>query len=509
VYNADFPGPDGGAWYSGLGSYQRRYVRIPSSLLMSAEAALFGGRAAAWIAVSVALHVANCLLGFRLLQRWLGDPARAALVTGLVGLHPAMANPVSWVACQGYLMAGFGALAAANCLEAWQRSGSARALAGVAGFALWSISSYEVAIALPLLLLLFDAWRRRRAGAARPAGSTAVLAAALLPLYAVYAALVWWNFRDVTHSDASYRASPAEFLLVAVGDFSNYLVKSVVGQPPGYEAVYGLVGHPLVAALLAAGAVALLLRFARREETLVGVLIYLAFLAPPLLSRAGVSFTNLPTTRQLYLPLAGLAIVLGVVLRRPLGRRGLALGALACALLAGWQWLLAPGPELAALHGQAGRMVRAHLDAAAPGATVLVVGQSSCAYDVRFDAGSRPVHDLVPTGRSGALPRLSRAGPRTLVAQSDEPFAIPSFSAPPPGTGIRLPFERPRLLETGEQRIPVGVVQAPRSAGGEPRELRFLLDRPLDDYVILAIQGCQRVQRIGFGVPPPPRAHSK
>jgi hypothetical protein len=507
VYNAEFPGRDGGAWYSGLGSYQRRYVRIPSSLLMSAEAALFGGRAFAWIAVSVALHALNCLLGFRLLRRWLGDPARAALVTCLVGLHPAMAIPVSWVACQGYLMAAFGALAAAGCLDAWQRSGARLALAGTSVFALWSISSYEVAIALPLLLLLFDAWRRARsrAGSAAPlAGSAWTLRAALLPLYAVYAGLVCWNFRDVTHSDASYRAPLGEFLLLTIGDFSNYLVKSVVGQPPGYEALYGWIGHPLVAALLLAAAAALLLRCARREETWLGVVLYLAFLAPPLLSRAGVSFTNLPSTRQLYLPLSGVAVVLGVLFARPLGRRGLALGGLACGLLAAWQWALAPGPELAELHRRAGRAVQAHLAGAPRDATLLVVGHSSCGYDVRFDAAGRSVYDLVPAGRSGELPRLARAGPRTLLVESAEGLPIPSFTPPPPGSGVRLPFERPRVLDSGEQRIAVGVVQMPGGAARDSavHELRFVLDEPVDRYVILTVQGCHRVQRVGFGRSP-------
>ena len=116
AFDASFPGQSGGQWYSGVAPYERHYVRLAPSALMSLEAAVFGSSASDFKTVSLLLHLINCLLGLRLLAGWLGLE-KAAAITALVGLHPVVSQPVSWVACQPILIAMLATLLALTALE--------------------------------------------------------------------------------------------------------------------------------------------------------------------------------------------------------------------------------------------------------------------------------------------------------------------------------------------------------------------------------------------------------
>ena len=155
AFNADFPGRSGSAWYRGHERYQRRYVRLLPSALLGVEAHLFGSHAPSYKRVSLALHLATCLVGFYLLLRLLSDPRKAALLVAPLGLHPVVDQSIDWVACQPILIAGlFSLLAGAAWVHRYQRGGQMGW--AVPPLAFLSITSYEAAIAVPLLLLGID-----------------------------------------------------------------------------------------------------------------------------------------------------------------------------------------------------------------------------------------------------------------------------------------------------------------------------------------------------------------
>ena len=492
AFNADFPGASGGHWYSSTPSHQRRYVRLLPSALMALEAHVWGSRPLPFKLVSLLIHLLNCLLGYRLLHLWLGSRARAAVVVAVVGLHPAVAQPINWVACQYLLVAASMSLLAANALAELRRGAGRAAELALLACTFLAMTSYEAAIGLPVLLVFADFWTRRGADRKAPR----VRWAGLIALYPLYGLIAWSNSRDVTRSDASYRAPPGEFFSTAIADLSNYLVKSLVGQPPIYDArVYAWIGNPLSLAALLLVFGALLWWLARRRATVLGVVVYLGFLAPPLLARAAVSWTNYPTTRQLYLPLIGVAIVLGAFFKRPVDWRHSALATTVCLAMAVSHWQLATPSPLADAHAKMGAVVQNELRGVPADTPVVVIGHSSCGYDVRFDAGRHRVWNLVPLSARRGPPELSRIDDRTLRAHSANGLAVP-VAVPPSHPGQRFALEVPELARAGEQRLEIATVTTPAREGPFITELHFAFDRPLDAHVFFSIAGCDLPQRV-------------
>lgn len=494
AFNADFPGTSGGHWYSGLPSHQRRYVRLLPSALMSFEAWLWGSSPLPFKWVSLALHLTGCLLGYRLLRLWLGSRPKAAIIVAVVGLHPAAAQPVNWVACQHLPVAVIMTLLAANALAEAERGAGRAAEVALVACAFLAMTSYEAAIGLPLMLIFADAWIRRWPHQEAPRSRWA----SLLALYPLYGLIVRWNTHGVTRSDASYRASPEEFLGTAAADFSNYLVKSLIGRPPFYDGqLYAWIGHPLSLAglLLLFGLV--LWRLSRRRAAILGIVFYLGFLAPPLVARAAVSWTNYPTTRQLYLPLIGVAIVLGALFKRPLGWRHVVLATAVCLAMVFSHWRLATPSTLAAAHAEMGGYVREELRGADPEAPVVVIGHSGCGYDVRFDAGRHRVWNLIPLTVRRGLPELTALDDRTLAVHDANGLSVP-LVVPPPPPGQRFEYEVPELARTGEQRLEIATVTTPPRERPILTDLRFSFDRPLDSHVFFSLTGCTLPQRVRF-----------
>ena len=112
--------------------------------------------------VNVALHAANVLLLFLLLQRATGAVWRSLLVAALFAVHPLNVETVAWLAQRKSLLSTlFSLLTIAAYGWYLQRPGWKRYLAIVAAFSL-ALMSKPMAVSLPLVLLLLDYWPLQR-----------------------------------------------------------------------------------------------------------------------------------------------------------------------------------------------------------------------------------------------------------------------------------------------------------------------------------------------------------
>lgn len=178
--------PHGSRWLDHLTTPGLGYPTPVTVLTYRVEAALFGLRhPGAFHATNVVLHLVVCTLAFGLSRRLGLGLAGAALATLVFGLHPACAEPVSWISGRKDLLAlGFGLGAVTLSLpDASGRDGVRRRIASVALFALALLCKPVSAY----VMLMVAAVRLRTAPAdARPtARELARLVAPYLALVAV------------------------------------------------------------------------------------------------------------------------------------------------------------------------------------------------------------------------------------------------------------------------------------------------------------------------------------
>lgn len=291
-----------------------------------------------YVLLSVALHAASALILLALARRWARDfganavqAGFAALTTALIfALHPAQAESVTYISGRSVALAGFFYLAA---LLAWERRrDGARWALGVslAAFAL-ALASRETAATLPFALVLVEAargapWRQalRRAGAHFAVLGVALAALALSPTYQ----------RLLRESLAT--RSPLENLRAQVEGVAYLVTHPLltlrvnfdpdVANPASADAGWWL------AALTIAAAIALGFGTLRRAPWLgCGLLWFFLHLAP---TNGLVARYDLVNDRQLYLALAGPALIVGVALARVASPvvRNVCVGALCVAL---------------------------------------------------------------------------------------------------------------------------------------------------------------------------------
>jgi protein O-mannosyl-transferase len=123
---------------------------------------LFGMSSGSHHLVSVALHAANVLLLFLLLQRATGAIWRSFFVAALFAVHPLNVETVAWVAERKSLLSTLFSLAAIAAYGWYvRRPDWKKYLAVVAAFAL-ALMSKPMAVSLPLALLLLDYWPLER-----------------------------------------------------------------------------------------------------------------------------------------------------------------------------------------------------------------------------------------------------------------------------------------------------------------------------------------------------------
>jgi hypothetical protein len=123
---------------------------------------LFGLNSGPHHFVNVALHAANVLLLFWLLQRATGAVWRSSFVAVLFAVHPLNVETVAWVAQRKSLISTlFSLLTIAAYGWYVRRPDWKKYLVVVAAFSL-ALMSKPMAVSLPLVLLLFDYWPLER-----------------------------------------------------------------------------------------------------------------------------------------------------------------------------------------------------------------------------------------------------------------------------------------------------------------------------------------------------------
>jgi hypothetical protein len=127
-----------------------------------ADCQLFGLKSGPHHLVNVALHAANVLLLFLLLQRATGAVWRSFLVAALFAVHPLNVETVAWVAQRKSLLCTvFSLLTIAAYGRYVQRPEWKNYTVVVAAFAL-ALLSKPMAVSLPLILLILDYWPLER-----------------------------------------------------------------------------------------------------------------------------------------------------------------------------------------------------------------------------------------------------------------------------------------------------------------------------------------------------------
>jgi tetratricopeptide (TPR) repeat protein len=144
-------------------------------LSLMADAELHGSsRAGPYALTNVALHVANSLLLMALLTSLTGRLGPSALAAALFALHPLRVESVAWVSGRKDGLSGLFALSAIWAYVAWARVGGRGRYLAALGLYVAALLAKPTHVALPLLLLLLDAWPLGRLRPALAAGRQAV-----------------------------------------------------------------------------------------------------------------------------------------------------------------------------------------------------------------------------------------------------------------------------------------------------------------------------------------------
>lgn len=293
-----------------------------------------GGGVSTFRLTSLAIHVLNALLVWRLL-RVVGSAGAAAVAAIVFALHPVQTESVSYLAARSGQLAATGALLA---LLAWREQFTSGrpglwAAASLLGLAV-GLAGKETAAVTPLAMALLAAVAPE---GPRMAQARALIAPVLLVLAALAAGLWWLPYGELLRVSLAVRA-PLDNLLAqvgALGELASHLVLwQRLNADPGPHAARvadaGLAaGFALIAALLLAGLA--LLR--RRPAVAFGILWTFIWLAP---TNSLLARLDLHNDRQWYLAIVGPGWLLGLAIARLRPAAGrIAVLALALALAAG------------------------------------------------------------------------------------------------------------------------------------------------------------------------------
>ncbi len=306
----------------------------PLTLLsLAVEYRLFGPDPAAFHAVGILLHFANCLLAYALLRRLSGSAAAALFGAMLFCVHPMRVQSVAWVAERKDLLFALFFLLSLLGYESYLSSGSRRSYLLSLGAFLLSLGAKPMGVSLPLALLLMDWLRGRRIDRRAALEKLPFLALAVsftaLALYSAGGAGVYQDRPGYTAFDG---------LVVGLAGLLAYAVRLFL--PIGLSAVYpypakvsGLLPVPFLLALPAAVLLASGLWYLARRDRRYGFagLFFLATVLPGLQflpvspSYAFDHYTYVPYLGPFYL--AGVLLA-GLLERYPRLRPHLAAAAL-------------------------------------------------------------------------------------------------------------------------------------------------------------------------------------
>lgn len=475
AFDFDAPSADDGSWWSGA-VYQRRFVRIPSSGMLWLQWKLFGLRPEAFHAVTWLCILSAALLIYRRARVAL-DPLPAALVALTPAVHPANAEMIGVMNCQPLAFAGLCAVLAAL---AWEKRSRA---AGLVWTAL-AITSYEAAIVLPFVLILGERYQRGR--------FERKSAAAMGALFIAYVPAALAVRRGLTNPDTGPMRPAAEVWRSLRLDGEAYVLKAFGLFDPNAPQVYWLHRH---AGELAAVALVLFLLgglwacFTNRRLALFGAAVFGGFLLAPWVTRATVSQLNLPTLRQLALPimLGGPLLMAALVHRRLVAIGLLTLWAVQAVASGG-------AGELPRDRRETDKELRRVLQGVPEDQRIATVDEGCGASFSLVHLG--PVLSAIPPARGDGVPRLRALDDHTVLAESTSGFEIQDRVRPPKrATALDrgpawLTLRPPPLLSQGWQRIPGATVAIADQQAGLVRALRVRFDRPLSEIAFLRWADC-------------------
>ncbi len=171
---------------------------------------LFGVNAGAHHLVSVALHAANAILLFILLNHATRALWCSFLVAALFALHPTNVETVAWVAERKTLLVTFFSLLTIAAYGWYAKAPSwRRYLLVISGFVL-ALLCKPIAIIIPMVLLLIDYWPLERLKELPLAGRWSKLVTEKLPLILMAAGFVVFTFAAGTRNQSvvSYSVLP-------------------------------------------------------------------------------------------------------------------------------------------------------------------------------------------------------------------------------------------------------------------------------------------------------------
>jgi tetratricopeptide (TPR) repeat protein len=260
---------------------------------------------------SVALHLANAILLFALLNRLTGRRWRSAFVAALFAAHPLHVESVAWVAERKDVLSTLFWLLTTMAYVSWARSPSlGRYLAVVLLFALGLLSK-PMLVTLPLTLILLDFWPLGRLSDVR-SWRPAIAGKTTLFVLAVASAITTFVVQRVTGAVGSLDAYPlGERLANALVAYVVY-IKAML-WPTGLACFYPHPGaslplwQPLVSAVALAALTYGAIRLARcRPYLILGWLWYLITLLPVIgIVQVGKQAI---ADRYTYIPLIGIFI---------------------------------------------------------------------------------------------------------------------------------------------------------------------------------------------------------
>lgn len=283
------------------------YFRPLVTLSFGLDWARGGGGAGAFHLTNLAIHLAACALVFALSRRAGAGPTAAALAAAAFGLFPRLTESVTWISGRTDLLAtalGLGAL----LLHGTGAAGLGRRL-GAAALLLLGLLSKEVAAGALAGLVAVEAAAARRGE--KPWRRAALDLAPAVVAAGLYAALRLRALAHVPRDPAGLLPHGLGGSLRALGRYVAMLVDprpaSLLGDPAAAEPAYLALGLAALAAL-AALAVAWLRR--PPPPSVAGPAAAAALALGLVLHLVHLPVFALVADRFLYLPAAGLAVVL-------------------------------------------------------------------------------------------------------------------------------------------------------------------------------------------------------
>jgi cytochrome c-type biogenesis protein CcmH/NrfG len=313
--------------------YGPNYLPV-TVLSLAVDYRLFGLQVAGYHATNLGLHIGCALLVYALLLRLRFTPLVAWATALLWAVHPLQVESVAWISERKNVLSGLFFFAAFYLFVGYADTRRARSYLGMLVLYSFAVLAKMNAIVLPAVCLAYEA-----TFCFRPRARSIL---AMLPLFAVGAAVVWYTVTDnPIHAGGYHGGSPVVTWLssaVVIFRYLGSLVAPIHLTPKYVVTLYGsLLDPPVLAAVtglcaIAAGAIWLL----RRRSPAAFWILWFGITLAPMLNI--IPFRSMMQDRYMYLPMLGPLALAATALsrvRRPAGRIAVsalvAAASLACA----------------------------------------------------------------------------------------------------------------------------------------------------------------------------------